>query len=109
MAANHQRSDGPTLARSVLILVVLSAIWATIHSLLASQPVKQRVRERFGPQTDRWYRVAFVGFTGRTLWPIVLLLLLLPNRLLYAVRGPWRRLMHVGQSGHALLFCRDLP
>jgi protein-S-isoprenylcysteine O-methyltransferase Ste14 len=88
--------------RSVLLLVVFSTVWATVHSLLASRPVKQRVRERFGSQTDRWYRVGFVGFTGLTLWPILPLLLFLPDRLLYAVRGPRRWLMHAGQLLAAL-------
>ena len=97
MATNRQRHDGPALARSVVLLVVQSALWATLHSLLASRPVKQKVRERFGPQTDRWYRLAYVDITGLTLWPIVPLLLHLPNRLLYRVRGPWRWLMHAGQ------------
>jgi methanethiol S-methyltransferase len=95
--ADSQQVRGSTLAHSALLLVVLSALWATVHSLLASRPVKQRARERIGPQTDRWYRVAYVGFSALTAWPIVPLLLSLPNRLLYRVRGPWRWLMHAGQ------------
>jgi len=97
MAAASQPAKRATMARSVLLLVVFSAVWATVHSLLAGRPVKQRVRERFGPQTDRWYRAGFVGLTGLTLWPILPLLLFLPDRLLYAVRGPSRWLMHAGQ------------
>lgn len=85
------------MASSVALIVVVSVAWATLHSLLASRPVKARVRERFGQQTDRWYRAAFVAVTGLTLWPVVYLLLRLPSRLVYTVPGPWSWLMHAGQ------------
>lgn len=97
MAIEERQARGWTLTRSVLILVSFCATWATVHSLLASRPVKQQVRERFGPQVDRWYHPAFVAFAGLTLWPIVPLLLRLTDRTLYVVRAPWRWLMHAGQ------------
>jgi protein-S-isoprenylcysteine O-methyltransferase Ste14 len=98
MGAKNRQPESPVSVRSVAILAVLSAIWATIHSLLASEPVKQSVRERFGPGSDRWYRVFFVVMAGLTLWPIVPLLMFLPDRNLYAVRTPWRWLLHAGQA-----------
>jgi protein-S-isoprenylcysteine O-methyltransferase Ste14 len=101
MGSKNRRPKKPTLVRSVAILTVLSAIWATIHSLLASQAVKQRVREHFGPESDRWYRVFFVVMAGLTLWPIVPLLMFLPDRDLYAVRAPWRWLLHAEQAAAA--------
>lgn len=85
------------MALSVVIIVVLCTAWATVHSLLASRLVKTRVRQRFGPQTDRWYRAAYVAVTLLTLWPVVYLLIYLPSQLLYTVPGPWSWLMHAGQ------------
>jgi protein-S-isoprenylcysteine O-methyltransferase Ste14 len=97
MAGEERRAHGWTLARSVLVIVSFCATWATVHSLLASRPVKRRVRERFGPRVDRWYHPAFVVFAALTLWPIIPLLLNLADRTLYVVRAPWRWLMRAGQ------------
>jgi protein-S-isoprenylcysteine O-methyltransferase Ste14 len=83
--------------RSVAVLIAFFVTWSAVHSLLASQAVKQRVRERFGHASDRWYRVAFVALTGLTLWPVVPLLLFLPDQVLYVIPSPWSWLMRAGQ------------
>jgi protein-S-isoprenylcysteine O-methyltransferase Ste14 len=87
----------PKPLRSVAILVAFSLAWATIHSLLASQPAKRWVWQRFGPEVDRWYRAFFAMVASLTLWPIVPLFLFLPDKTLYRVRAPWRWLMRAVQ------------
>jgi protein-S-isoprenylcysteine O-methyltransferase Ste14 len=98
MSIESKGGRGSVLTKSVAIVVIFSIVWATLHSLLASEPVKRRVRKRLGPEADRWYRVFFNLLAGLTLWPIVPLLLFLPNQVLYVVRPPWRWLMHAGQA-----------
>lgn len=85
------------------IIIAVFTGWAVLHSLLAGKTVKRKARALFGASTDRWYRFGFVVFAVLTLAPIVVLLLLLPDRTLYAVPSPWRWIMNVGQAVSAVL------
>jgi protein-S-isoprenylcysteine O-methyltransferase Ste14 len=99
---NNNNQSTSTLLGSVAILIAFSAAWAAIHSLLASRTMKQKVRERLGPGSDRWYRAFFVTFAGLSLAPIVPLFLRLPDAVLWAVGSPWRWLMRAGQAAAAI-------
>jgi protein-S-isoprenylcysteine O-methyltransferase Ste14 len=87
--------------KSVLILSLYFAVWAGVHSLLASLRVKRWARRVFGDAVGRWYRIAYVLFALASFTPILLLLLFLPDRALYVVPAPWRWLMMVGQVAGA--------
>jgi protein-S-isoprenylcysteine O-methyltransferase Ste14 len=87
---------------SVLILSVYFIVWAVVHSLLASLRVKRWARRTFGAGVDRWYRIVYVLFALASSAPIPLLLLVLPDRVLYVVPAPWRWLMVLGQVGGAV-------
>jgi protein-S-isoprenylcysteine O-methyltransferase Ste14 len=82
---------------SVLLLTAFFVAWALVHSLLASLPFKNWTRRVFGAGADRWYRLAFNAFAAITILPIFPMLALLPDRTLYVVPAPWRRLMRGGQ------------
>jgi protein-S-isoprenylcysteine O-methyltransferase Ste14 len=82
---------------SVLIVFLFFVIYAVVHSLLASFPVKQWARRIFGPGVERWYRLAYNLFAVLSLLPLLPLLALLPNDILYVVPSPWRWLMVGGQ------------
>jgi protein-S-isoprenylcysteine O-methyltransferase Ste14 len=71
--------------------------WAVVHSLTASLRCKNWVRRTLGPWTDRWYRLAYVTFSGISGLPLLLMVAFLPNRTLYIVPSPWRWLMIGGQ------------
>ena len=76
---------------SALILTIYLTIWAGVHSLLASLPVKAWARRVLGPKAvDRWYRLVYTLFSFVSGAPILLLLAVLPDRVLYAVPPPWR-------------------
>jgi protein-S-isoprenylcysteine O-methyltransferase Ste14 len=83
---------------SIVALVVYFVLWAALHSLLASMPVKGWVRHTFGPRTARWYRLAFNLIAGVTILPLLVMAALLPDHLLYVVRPPWRWIMIGGQA-----------
>ena len=85
------------MVSSILILGGCFVVWAVVHSLLASLPVKGWARRRLGAGVDRWYRLAYVAFAGVTLVPILGLVAILPDRTLYSVAAPWRWLMVGGQ------------
>jgi protein-S-isoprenylcysteine O-methyltransferase Ste14 len=82
---------------SVLVLSFFLVLYAVVHSLLASLPVKQWTRRVFGPRADRWYRLAYNLLATITLLPLFPLLVLLPDKTLYVVPAPWRWLMVGGQ------------
>jgi protein-S-isoprenylcysteine O-methyltransferase Ste14 len=74
------------------------ALWAGLHSTLASLRAKRLARRWFGDPARRWYRFAFVVLAVLTLLPLVMIMLLLPDRTLYVVRSPWRWFMVTGQA-----------
>jgi protein-S-isoprenylcysteine O-methyltransferase Ste14 len=83
---------------SVLTLVVCFVVWAVVHSLLASVPVKDWTRRVLGEGVDRWYRLAYVVFASVSGLPLLLMVAVLPDRALYAVPSPWRWPMRGGQA-----------
>jgi protein-S-isoprenylcysteine O-methyltransferase Ste14 len=87
---------------SALILSAYFIAWASVHSLLASLRVKRWARRVFGDSVDRWYRAVYVLFALASFAPIPLLLLVLPDRVLYVVPSPWRWLMMLLQLAGAV-------
>lgn len=87
---------------SVVALTGAFVVWAVFHSVLAASFSKARARQIFGPLADRWYRLAYNGFSVVSGLPVLVLLAFLPDRALYAVPTPWSWLFRSGQ-GLALL------
>ena len=71
-----------------VILTTYALIWASIHSLLASDPVKDWVLHTLGRSTRRWYRLAFNLFAGFSLLPLLMLLVVLPDVWVYTIPVP---------------------
>ena len=82
---------------SSLLITLFFAVYAIVHSLLASLGVKRWVWRIVGPESDRWYRLGYNIFATITLLPLLPLLAWLPDRMLYVAPSPWRWLMVVGQ------------
>jgi protein-S-isoprenylcysteine O-methyltransferase Ste14 len=87
---------------SALILSTYFILWALVHSLLASLRAKSWARQSLGRDVDRWYRIGYVLFALVSFAPIPLLLLILPDRVVYIVPAPWRWLMVGGQAAGAV-------
>lgn len=86
----------------MLWLLLAIALWGLVHSWLASLGVKDAVRQRFGERTSRLYRLAYNAFSVVTFAPILLLVGLLPDQVLYVVPSPWRYLMLAGELAAVL-------
>ena len=84
---------------SVVVIAGGFALWAIVHSLLASLRVKALAQRVLGPDVVRWYRLCFVVVAVITLLPVLAATALLPDRRLYTVPSPWRWAMMVGQVG----------
>jgi protein-S-isoprenylcysteine O-methyltransferase Ste14 len=83
-------------ASSIKILLYF-ILWALAHSALASLTVKGWARQAFGLGVERWYRLAFVSFAGLSLFPLLWMMVSLPDHDLYVIPAPWSRVMQTGR------------
>jgi protein-S-isoprenylcysteine O-methyltransferase Ste14 len=91
-----------------VVAVLAVAVYAALHSLLASLAAKARARAAFGPVADRVYRLAFNLVAGLTLLPVLAIPAIQPGRTLYIVPWPWSALMLAGQAAAALVLLAGL-
>jgi methanethiol S-methyltransferase len=84
-------------------LLFVIALWGIFHSLLASMRVKNFLRGSFGDGFIRWYRLLYNLFAFLSFLPILYLMMILPDRMLYEVPAPFNLLMRSGQ-GISLIF-----
>jgi hypothetical protein len=81
---------------SVVIIIGSAALYAAVHSWLASQRMKDWTRRTLGATTDRWYRLAYNVVGGVTFLPLLVMLAWLPDRVLYTLSSPWLWLALLG-------------
>src|SRR5918912_1061417 len=82
-----------------LRVVWICALWALVHSVLASKQVKDLICRIAGPRyRDGLYRFAFNGQSVVTLVWAALRFSRLPDRELYRVRPPWSWLFRASQA-----------
>jgi hypothetical protein len=80
-------------------ILLACGLYGTLHSILASYRVKQVAERWFGKSIHRWYRLFFSLQGGILFLPILVMVLKMPDSLLYQIGFPW-----VVLSG--LRFCR---
>lgn len=95
--AGKQGSQPVSGFLSALWLALAIAAWGAVHSVLASRPIKDYVRRWFGENAGQIYRLAYNAFSVLSFAPILLLVRLLPDRVLYVVRLPWLLLFLAGE------------
>ena len=83
---------------NIVILVGVFAAWGIVHSLLASLMLKDFLRKTFGDELMRLYRLGYNIFSVVSLLPILWLMWLLPDRVIYIIPAPWKYLMLAGQG-----------
>ena len=82
-------------------------VYAGVHSLLASLPVKERVRSLVGPRAaDGLYRFGFNGFAVVSLAGMMRAIWKLPDQRLYLLEGVPALLMYGGQVAVAVALFR---
>jgi protein-S-isoprenylcysteine O-methyltransferase Ste14 len=83
---------------SPLIILISVALYAVLHSFLASKSAKDWAKKRFGEKTfERTYRLFFNFIGVGTLIPVLLLVAILPDQPFYSVPMPWRIVFLAGQ------------
>ena len=88
---------------NLLYLVGAFATWGIVHSVLASLAFKDFLRKTLGGDLMRLYRLGYNIFSVISLLPILWLMLILPDHVLYAVSAPWKYFMLAGQGVAAFL------
>lgn len=83
---------------NIFILLLSLALWGVIHSILASHFFKDMVRGMVGKQGMRFYRFGYNVFSVVSFAPILYLMWILPDQLLYQVPVPWKYIMFAGQG-----------
>jgi protein-S-isoprenylcysteine O-methyltransferase Ste14 len=86
-----------------LLIIITTGLYAGMHSLLASLGIKTWVRQRFGARGEQWYRLVYNVFAVLSGLPILTLLYLLPDQLLYQIPFPWILLTTLGQLAGAVI------
>lgn len=89
--------------------------FALVHSLLAGIGLKSRLQRVMGVRlVEGWYRLAYNVLAVITLLPVLMLMVLLPDQVIYSIRMPWALpvlgVQFLGAGGLlAALLTTDLP
>lgn len=75
--------------RGPLLMALGVALWSVLHSLLAADRVKARLKSWLGELFDRGYRLAYNAVSVVTLLPLLALAAAYPGTLLYRIPAPW--------------------
>lgn len=88
---------------SIIILLFAFALWGIVHSILASNIVKDKLRDSLGLGFMRMYRLAYNIFAVTTFLSILYLMAVLPDQPAYEIPSPWNLVMFGGQIISAVL------
>jgi protein-S-isoprenylcysteine O-methyltransferase Ste14 len=86
-----------TPAQAAFVVLAATAVYGTLHSLLAGRPAKSWARRALGPAADRGYRLAYNVIGGLTFLPLLAFTAAQPGRLLYNLPVPLRWICLAGQ------------
>jgi protein-S-isoprenylcysteine O-methyltransferase Ste14 len=81
-----------------MIILLAVALYGLVHSLLASLELKAWANRHFGEYSRRGYRLLYNLFAVISLFPVLILVAMLPDRTLYRIPLPWALLTIIGQA-----------
>jgi protein-S-isoprenylcysteine O-methyltransferase Ste14 len=88
-----------------MLIALAGSAFGIVHTTLAAIRVKNVARRRWGMRrVDRWYRLFFSLAGIVTFLPVLLMVQLLPDRLLYRIPVPWVWLTTAVQGAALLAF-----
>jgi len=88
---------------NTLILIGAFTAWGIVHSLLASFALKDFFRKTLGDAFIRVYRLGYNIFSVVSLLPILWLMWIMPDGVVYLIPTPGKYLMLAGQGIAAFL------
>jgi protein-S-isoprenylcysteine O-methyltransferase Ste14 len=81
----------------MFLLVLGLAAWGILHSLFASTGMKDLLRRRLGNGFMKFYRLLYNIFAAISFLPILYLMVMLPDTVLYQVPAPFSYVIRLGQ------------
>lgn len=93
----------PNIALNIFWLVFAVLIWGLVHSFLASSEAKDWAQRTLGEAGRRFYRLGYNIFSIISFAPILWLMAVLPDRVLYRIPAPWIYLSLAGQFAAVVL------
>jgi protein-S-isoprenylcysteine O-methyltransferase Ste14 len=99
VTAAESASDEHGQLAAVGAAAAATGLYATLHSLLASDEAQVLVRRFFGPIADRWYRIAYNVLAIGLLVLLESFLARLPDRPIYVLPRRFQRIAQLGQLG----------
>jgi protein-S-isoprenylcysteine O-methyltransferase Ste14 len=69
-------------------ILMAMGVWGGIHTLLAGERVKALAQGRFGAAGQRWFRLSYNVVAGLSFIPVLALVRLLPDEVLYRIPMP---------------------
>jgi protein-S-isoprenylcysteine O-methyltransferase Ste14 len=101
--------DASSVPLSVLSIFLAGSIFGILHTTLAALRVKDWARQRWGKRrVDSWYRLFYSSLAGATFLPVLLLIEIVPDRVLYTISAPWLWLTTGLQLAALIFFFRAL-
>jgi protein-S-isoprenylcysteine O-methyltransferase Ste14 len=88
---------------SIFWLILAVLIWGLIHSYLASSGAKDWMHRVLGQNVTRLYRFSYNIFSAASFLPILWLMVVLPDRVLYQIPAPWIYFSLAGQLAAVVL------
>lgn len=82
---------------NIFWLTLAVMVWGIIHSVTASLGAKEWARRVLGNSGRRFYRLAYNLFSVISFIPILWLMAVLPDRVLYQIPAPWVYISLTGQ------------
>jgi protein-S-isoprenylcysteine O-methyltransferase Ste14 len=98
---------GMSISGPALTFIAVAA-YGALHSLLASNVVKQAFQDALGQTSDRFYRLFFNIVGGLTFLPVLAVAALDPGQTLYQLTRPWVLLTSAGQALAVILLLLGL-
>jgi methanethiol S-methyltransferase len=93
----------PDIALNIFWLSMAVLIWGIFHSITASLETKDWLRRRLGNNGMRFYRFGYNAFSVISFVPILWLMVILPDQVLYQIPAPWLYLSLTGQFAAVVL------
>ena len=88
---------------SIFWLVFVVLAWGVVHSFTASLEAKGWARRTLGEASMRFYRFAYNIFSVISFAPILWLMAVLPDRVIYQIPAPWIFFSLAGQVAAVIL------
>jgi len=89
-------------------ILLATAAYGVLHSLLAASGTKQWALARFGPRAKRAYRLVYDAVALVSFIPVLALLARYPGEVLYRLSLPWSALARAGHGAAMVLLAVGL-